>query len=48
MNLITITGLAVLLFIGTGFVFYLMKLNRQAKKQQSEIDPDKLRTWSDD
>lgn len=48
MNLITTIGLAVLLFIGTGFVFYLMKLNRQAKKQQSEIDPDKLRTWGDD
>ncbi len=41
-------GIAILLFIVIGFVFYLIKLNRRAKKEQSEVDPDKLRKWDDD
>ncbi|KAF0191282.1 MAG: hypothetical protein FD165_2052 [Gammaproteobacteria bacterium] len=48
MKLITVVGLAIFLIIGIGFVRYLMKLNRRAKKEQSEIDPAKLRQWSDD
>ncbi|MCC6208549.1 MAG: hypothetical protein IT488_10420 [Gammaproteobacteria bacterium] len=48
MNTITVIGLTLFLFIGAGFVLYLMKLNRRAKKEQSEVDPDKLRKWSDD
>jgi len=48
MKLITTVGLVVFLFIALGFVLYLMKLNRRAKKEQSEVDPDKLRKWGDD
>jgi hypothetical protein len=48
MNSITTIGLALFLFIGAGLVFYLIRLNRQAKREQSEIDPNKLRKWSDD
>lgn len=40
--------LAILLLAATGFVLYLIKLNRRAKKQQSEVDPNKLRRWTDD
>jgi preprotein translocase subunit SecG len=48
MKLITTIGLVIFLFIALGFVLYLMKLNRQAKKEQSEVDPNKLRKWGDD
>lgn len=34
--------------IAAGFIRYLVILNRKAKQQQSEIDPTKLRKWSDD
>lgn len=43
-----IIGLLFLAGAGLGLIFYLIKLNRQAKKQQSEVDPAKLRRWSDD
>lgn len=48
MNLITIVGLAIFLFVAIGLVSYLVKLNRKAKKEQSEVDPAKLRKWEDD
>lgn len=48
MRLLIVIGLAIFLFISVGFVLYLMKLNRRAKKQQSEVDPTKLRKWEDD
>ncbi len=48
MKLVTTIGLVIFLFIVLGFVRYLMKLNRRAKKEQSEVDPDKLRKWGDD
>jgi hypothetical protein len=48
MKLVTTIGLVIFLFIAIGFVRYLMKLNRRAKKEQSEVDPDKLRKWGDD
>ena len=48
MKLLTTIGLVIFLFIGIGFVRYLMKLNRRAKEEQSEVDPDKLRKWGDD
>lgn len=41
-------GLAAVAFVAAGFVLYLVKLNRRAKKEQSEVDPAKLRKWSDD
>ena len=41
-------GLMIFLFIAIGFVLYLFRLNRQAKKEQSEVDPEKLRKWKDD
>jgi preprotein translocase subunit YajC len=48
MNPILAIGSVIFLFVATGLVFYLFRLNRQAKKEQSEIDPEKLRPWSDD
>jgi hypothetical protein len=48
MKWITAIGLVIFLFIAIGFDRCLMKLNRQAKKEQSEVDPNKLRKWSDD
>ncbi len=48
MKLVTPIGLVIFLFISIGFILYLIKLNRQAKKEQSEIDPDKLRKWGND
>ncbi len=48
MKSVAAIGLVIFLFIGVGFVHYLMKLNRRAKKEQSEIDPAKLRQWRDD
>ncbi len=48
MKLLTTIGLVIFLFIALGFVRYLMKLNHQAKKEQSEVDPDKLRKWDND
>jgi hypothetical protein len=48
MKLVTSIGLVIFLFIAIGFVRYLMKLNRRAKKEQSEVDPEKLRKWDDD
>jgi hypothetical protein len=48
MNPILAIGSAVFLFIAMGLVFYLLRLNRRAKKEQSEIDPSKLRPWIDD
>ena len=48
MNELTIIGLVIVLLIVMGFIGYLIKLNRRAKKEQSEIDPSKLRKWSDD
>jgi len=47
MRLLTTIGLVIFLFIATGFIRYLIKLNRRAKKEQSEVDPDKLRKWDD-
>lgn len=40
-------GVSMLAFAGVGFILYLIKLNRRAKKQQSEVDPGKLRRWDD-
>ena len=48
MKLVTTIGLVIFLFIAIGFIHYLIKLNRRAKKEQSEVDPNKLRKWSDD
>lgn len=48
MNLGLTIGLAVLAFAALGFVLYLFRLNRRAKQEQSEVDPAKLRKWSDD
>jgi hypothetical protein len=48
MKLVTIIGLVIFLFIALGFVLYLMKLNRRAKEEQREVDPEKLRKWGDD
>jgi len=48
MSLPTTIGLVIFLFIAIGFIHYLIRLNRRARKEQSEIDPDKLRKWSDD
>ncbi|MEJ2652631.1 MAG: hypothetical protein P8173_12770 [Gammaproteobacteria bacterium] len=48
MKSITTIGLVIFLFIAVGFIRYLMKLNRQAKKLQSKVDPGKLRKWGDD
>ena len=48
MKLVTTIGLVIFLFITVGFILYLIKLNRRAKKEQSEVDPDKLRKWGDD
>ena len=47
MKFIVVIGLIIFLFIAIGFVFYLFRLNRQAKKEQSEVDPEKLRKWED-
>lgn len=41
-------GLGIFLLIGIGFIGYLIKLNRRAKKEQSQVDPSKLRKWGDD
>jgi hypothetical protein len=38
----------ILLLIAAGFIHYLIRMNRHAKQQQSEIDPGKLRKWEDD
>lgn len=43
-----IIGLAIVVLIVSGFIGYLLRLNRRAKKQQSEVDPSKLRKWGDD
>ena len=48
MKELTIIGLVIVLLIVIGFIGYLIKLNRRAKKEQSEIDPSKLRKWGDD
>jgi len=48
MNWLATMGLVIFLFIALGFIRYLMKLNRRAKQEQSEVDPNKLRKWSDD
>jgi len=48
MTWLTTMGLVIFLFIALGFIRYLMKLNRRAKQEQSEVDPNKLRKWSDD
>jgi len=37
-----------LIFLAAGFIRYLVKMNRKAKIQQAEVDPEKLRKWSDD
>lgn len=39
---------AIFVFIVAGFFFYLVKLNRRAKQEQSKVDPAKLRKWDDD
>lgn len=41
-------GAAIFLFLVAGFIAYLLRLNRRAKREQSEVDPAKLRRWSDD
>lgn len=48
MKWVTTMGLVILLFIVIGFIGYLVKLNRRAKHEQSQVDPKKLRKWSDD
>lgn len=48
MKWFTMMGLVILVFIVIGFILYLIKLNRRAKKEQSEVDPSKLRRWTDD
>jgi len=48
MTSVTTIGLAIFVFIVFGFVWYFIKLNRRAKQEQHEIDPDKLRKWGDD
>ena len=48
MSELTIIGLGILLLIGIGFIGYLIKLNRRAKKEQSQVDPSKLHKWGDD
>lgn len=47
MGMEIVIGLSVLALAGVGFIFYLIKLDRRAKKQQSEVDPGKLRRWDD-
>ncbi len=42
------TGLALVIVIAVGFVLYLLRLNRRAKREQAAVDPAKLRKWSDD
>lgn len=37
-----------LVIVAVGFIFYLLRLNRRAKKEQSAVDPKKLRQWGDD
>lgn len=41
-------SLSVLIIVAAGFILYLLRLNRRAKKEQSEVDPKKLRPWGDD
>lgn len=48
MNSILIGGVVIFLFAAAGFMFYLLRLNRRAKREQSEVDPAKLRKWGDD
>jgi len=48
MKIVATISLVIFLFIAIGFVRRLVKLNRQAKKEQSEVDPGKLRKWGDD
>ncbi len=48
MEWLTTGGLVVFLVIVVGFIGYLVKLNRRAKHEQSQVDPSKLRKWSDD
>ena len=48
MNTFAIIGLIILLLIVAGFIGYLVRLNRRAKQQQSAVDPNKLRRWTDD
>ena len=48
MDAILIAIVAVFAFAAAGLIFYLLKLNRRAKREQSEVDPSKLRKWSDD
>ena len=48
MEWLTTGGFVVFLVIVAGFVGYLVKLNRRAKQEQSQVDPNKLRKWSDD
>ena len=47
MKLITTIGFVIFILFGIGLVLYLIKLNRRAKKEQSEVDPAKLRKWHD-
>lgn len=47
MGMEIVIGVSMLAFAGVGFILYLIKLNRRAKQQQSEVDPDKLRRWDD-
>ena len=48
MNVGVSVAVAIFLFVAVGFVFYLVRLNRRAKREQSEVDPAKLRKWGDD
>ena len=48
MKELTTVGLVIVLLMVIGFIGYLIKLNRRAKKEQSEVDPSKLRKWGDD
>ena len=48
MKELSTVGLVIVLLMVIGFISYLIKLNRRAKKEQSEVDPSKLRKWGDD
>src|SRR3569623_2663216 len=49
MNALLTIGVAVVAMIAVGFILYLLlRLNRRDKREQSEVDPAKLRKWSAD
>lgn len=48
MDMVFAIGIVIFLFVAVGLVVYLVRLNRVAKHQQAQVDPSKLRKWSDD